>query len=81
VRYVDHGHGALALVDPTGDAVRATSSAVALIQWWPELLTHSLRVGEQRTNDELVRCERHSLGQVLRELTSGGCCDEERVLV
>jgi len=74
VSSVDHAHygyPAALSIDPVDDPVGATACTVAILEWRHELLADTLRVLQQRADDELVRGERDGLGKLLGELTSG----------
>src|SRR4051794_28902709 len=76
---VDDRHGSRRVVDPVDDAVGASPGTVTIIEGGVEALADSLRVVQQRPDDELVCGESNSLGQMLRKLTSRRGRDDEGV--
>jgi hypothetical protein len=63
---VDDRHGSRRVVAAVDDAVGASPGAVTIIERGVEALADSLRVVQQRPDDELVCGEGNSLGQMLR---------------
>jgi len=42
------------IVDAVDDAVRASTGAVPIVEWWSEPFAHTVRIVEQRADVELV---------------------------
>jgi len=55
----DNGDFLTLIVDSVEHTVGAAACAMAIGQWWSELPAHAVGIVEQRTNDELIRSERH----------------------
>src|SRR4051812_5282041 len=72
-----HRDRLLVLVDPVDDAVGAAASAVPIGERRLQTLANALWVVEQRSDDELVRGERHRLGQDVGQLPTRGRRDDQ----
>jgi hypothetical protein len=58
---VDHGHHSVLLVDAVNNPVRPSTGAVAIVQWWKQLLADPAWLRYQRACYELVRGYRDGL--------------------
>lgn len=57
--HANDGDPAVGVVDPVDHSICAPPRAVAILEWCSQRLADSMRGVEQRTDDELVRGERH----------------------
>ena len=71
VNDADDRHAMVAVVDAVDHMIGAAAGAVSIVKRRPEPLADPLWVVQQWPNDELVRRERDSLGQLLGKLPPG----------
>jgi 1,6-anhydro-N-acetylmuramate kinase len=67
----DDGDPTTLEVDPVDHPVGASSGTVSVLEWTPESLADSVRILEQRSQDELVRGGGDRFGQLVGELATG----------